>query len=209
MYWLADDFSQPGTDADLWQTAGHGAGVTGAEQNGRLEFSVGSAAASDSTTTGFDQRYGTQCLLTGDFDATVDYQLLDWPTKNGMRLGFGLARAQPNELFDIERHGAPADGGVEGYTASGGGFAQTSDVSGAFRLKRTGPWLSMYYRHRDRWVSLGAVRAPGAGQLVLMFAGSDSQFGRQPASSALDRFAAAADTVRCPGSSLPPRKARA
>jgi DNA-binding SARP family transcriptional activator len=208
VYWLADDFTQPGIDRTIWNLASHGTGVSATEQNGRLELSVGSEIAPD-PTYGVDQHYGTACFLTGDFDATVEYKLLDWPVNDGMWLGFGLWLPPPNEaFFSINRVGAAANGRSESYVASGGGYAPTSDTGGMLRLRRKGSSLTMYYRHLDQWVSLGTVPAAGAAQLDLIFAGNDPAFGQQPASVAFDTFDATADTVDCPGLPLPPLKAR-
>jgi DNA-binding SARP family transcriptional activator len=208
VYVIADNFTEPGIDLAVWHLASHGSGVTVSEQNGRLEFAIDNAPTFDGQF-GTDQHYGTQCELEGDFDATVDFQLLDWPAGNGVNLSFGLYVPPPNEswLF-IERRGASAAGGVEGYGATGGGWADTSDASGSLRLRRRGAFVTMYYRYRSSWTSIGSIRQPNPGNLVLSLNTNTPQFGFRPATAAMDNFTMTADGVACHGAPLPPTKPR-
>jgi DNA-binding SARP family transcriptional activator len=206
VYWIADDFSEPGIDDARWRLAGHGTGVSVSEENGRLAFSVGEDVMLD-PPYGVDQHYGTKCLLVGDFDATVDYELVEWPAGDGVSVTFGVYLPPPNESFvAIERRGASTAGGSESYGASGGGFAQTADTTGSFRLRRTGASVRMSYRRRGAWVSLGTVPAGGPVNLVLSVTTNEPQFGHKPASAAFRSFQAFADAVKCDGAPLPPRR---
>jgi hypothetical protein len=206
VYWIADDFSEPGIDYARWHLAGHGTGDSVSEENGRLAFSVGEDVMLD-PPYGVDQHYGTKCLLVGDFDATVDYELVDWPAGDGVSVTFGVYLPPPNESFiAIERRGASAAGGSESYGASGGGFAQTADTTGSFRLRRTGGSVRMSYRRRGAWVSLGTVAAGGPVNLILSVTTNEPQFGHKPASAAFRSFQAFADAVKCDGAPLPPRR---
>jgi DNA-binding SARP family transcriptional activator len=206
VYWIADDFSEPGIDVARWQLAGHGTGDSVSEENGRLAFSVGEDVKVD-PPYGVDQRYGTKCLLVGDFDATVDYELVDWPAGDGVSVTFGVYLPPPNESFvAIERRGASTAGGSESYGASGGGFAQTADTTGRFRLRRTGASVRMSYRRGGAWISLGTVPAGGPVNLILSVTTNEQQFGHKPASAAFRSFEAFADAVKCDGAPLPPRR---
>src|ERR671931_389439 len=52
---------------------------TVSETNGRLEVSIPSDTLNDPSHGFADAGINTQCHLLGDFDAQVDYQLLQWP----------------------------------------------------------------------------------------------------------------------------------
>ena len=201
---LEDDFDDPAFDFGLWHIAGHGSGVEVAERNDRLEFSVGSEVTVD-VDYGVDQHYGTGCQLRGDFDARVEFELLDWPEESGMSVTFGAYFAAPDEAFwSISRHG-----GAEGYAtsvASIGRFAAATDVKGTLRLRRAAGLLTMYYRAGGHWVELAGGYAPRPANLILGFNTSAEQFGHHAARAAFDNFEATAAGVSCTEYQLPPYK---
>jgi hypothetical protein len=213
VYWLADDFNDPAVYSSLWNVAGHGAGVQGAEQNGRLEFSISPDVVYDQNVNAVDQHYGTNCYMTGNFDAQVDFKLLSWPKADGVVASFGMWTPPPHEAYySISREGQTADSSSEGYLARidvRGQWTPTTDTAGAFRLRREGDTLTAYYHHRRHWVRLFADYAPGPASLVVTLATQPGEFGNLPASAAFDNFQATAPSVSCPpGTPLPPRRPR-
>jgi DNA-binding SARP family transcriptional activator len=210
VYWITDDFEDPAFDFGRWQLGTHGAGMDLAERNGQLEFSIVPEAV---TEPGYvDRHYGTQCFLTGNFDARVQFSLLAWPEANGAFAMLGAYYPPPNEAFwHISRQGQPATGGFEGYTSQVGsddGFVQTADLAGALRVKRQNGILTTYYLLRGAWVRLAAAFAPGPALAILSFSTNADQFGHQAASGAFDNFEATATSVDCQGVPLPPLRAR-
>ncbi len=210
VYWIADDFEDPAFDFGRWQLATHGAGVDLAERDGQLEFSIVPEAVTDPGYV--DQRYATQCLLTGNFDARIQFSLLAWPKANGAYVMLGVYYPPPNEAFwHISRQGQPTTGGSEGYSSQVGsddGFVQTADLAGALRVRRESGILTTYYRFRGAWVRLAAASAPGPALAILSFSTNAEQFGHQAASGAFDNFEATATSVDCQGVPLPPLRAR-
>lgn len=208
-FWLADNFNDPVVDYGLWNVNGHGTGVQAAERNGRLEFSVLPDVTTDGVY-GADQHYGTNCRLTGNFDAEVDYTLLSWPASDGASVTFGAwFPPLPGVLWSISRLGQPAGGGSEAYVSSIGsstGWVQTGDSSGELRINRVRGVLTTYYRFQRSWVKLASGYEPGPAGLVLLFGTNGDQFGHQAASAAFDNFHATATSVDCPGAPLPPRR---
>jgi len=202
VYWLADYFEDPAFDFGLWHVAGHGAGVEAVERNGRLEFSVGSEVETDEEN-GADQHYATGCRLIGNFDARVEFELLDWPERNGMSLTLGAYFQKPDETFwSVSR-------GPDGYTTSVASIeraAASGDRKGTFRLRRANGVLTMYYRSQGHWVELAGGYAPGPTSLILSFNTSADRFGGKAARAAFDNFQATARGVSCAGYRLPPYK---
>jgi DNA-binding SARP family transcriptional activator len=208
VYWLKDAFEDPAVNYGMWHIASHGSGVESVERNGRLEFTVAANAVAV-PTYGFDQHYGTNCHLIGNFDARVDYQLLTWPTGNGTYLTFGVYFPPDNGFWNIARQGAPANGGSEAYAAVVGSsnlVVPTADTSGSLRLRRHGSMLSEYYRHGNGWVKMRSRATNGPVQLLLGLFSNADQFGAVATTAAFDNFQATADRVDCPGVPLPPLK---
>jgi hypothetical protein len=184
-----------------------------AERNDRLEFTI--AADATSGPTGIAKHYGTNCLLKGDFEAAVQYQLLTWPAANGVNIGLGAWVPPPHEdWWGVERAGGRSDGAPEAYfTNLWRGMkasAPTADTKGALRLRRKNGVVSAYYRSKGPWIWMGSRYAPADAVLVLTFdSAGDGMFGHQAASAAFDDFQATAESVDCPpGVRMPPRKRR-
>src|SRR5262249_6764171 len=79
VYWLADSFATSTVNSDLWgapQTTG--SGVQAVQRNGRIEFSIAPDVQYHIDPNwagggGVGANYGTNCYLTGDFDARIDF----------------------------------------------------------------------------------------------------------------------------------------
>jgi DNA-binding SARP family transcriptional activator len=209
IYLLADGFDAPALDPTRWAFLTNNDGVTGTQQNGRLELSVDPTAIPQDLS--FDAHYATQCELSGNFDASVKFQLLDWPARNGINVYLApWFRGAPYPTF-IGRTGAAAAGGYpfEAYTTGireyGNGLP-TSDTAGVLRAKRVGGVVTTYFRDQNRWISLGSRNAPGSILLLIGMNANAGEFGRQAAAVAFDDFEATAESVDCHGFPVPPRK---
>ena len=210
VYVLADDFEDPAFDYGMWHLTGHGTGVSATEQNDRLEFSIADNVTVDGQY-GVDQHYGTNCLVTGDFDATVRFELVAWPPQDGVRMTLGAYFPPPHENWlAVERSGGQPNGAPEAYDSNlvQGSWARTDDTSGMLRLRRTAGVLAGYYRFAGKeWVAFGTRSAPGPVNLVLSFNSAGiPAYGGQAATGAFDDFQATTEGVECNGVPLPPRK---
>jgi hypothetical protein len=209
VYWLADDFTDPALNEDLWHQETIGKGIGASEQNGRLEESITSEAVADSEH-GFEQRYVTNCELGGDFEAVVHFELITWPTANGLRMTLGAQFAR--EWLAVERAGGWQASPNEIYASNivTNAWARTADTQGALRVRRRAGVLSVYYLTRGHWTKFGSRAASGPATLILTFntAGDPTLWGGLASSGAFDNFDATADSVACHGSPLPPRKRR-
>jgi hypothetical protein len=208
VYVLADDFEDPAFDYLMWHKSSSGSGVDVEEQGGELDFTIGADPVMDDQNA-VAQHYGSMCALTSNFDARVDYELLEWPPQDGLHVYLGVYRPKPHEWYwENARQGATADGGSESYSTSvGGGIsAQTADSKGSLRVKRAKGVLTTYYRFRQSWVKLASEPADGSVILILGFSAIRAAFGGQPAHVAFDNFRATARDVECNGVPLPPRE---
>jgi DNA-binding SARP family transcriptional activator len=208
-YLLADAFDTPGRDAAMWHLASNGLqAVSAVEQKGRLELSVDPAAVPGGMF--FDTHYGTQCRLLADFDARVDFELLSWPSANGILVSLAPWFPGATTVTHIGRSGELATGGFESYgsairSTADNQTVQTADLSGSLRAKRVNGRLTTYYRSKDQWVRLASALASGPVNLLIGINANATEFGRQPATVAFDNFTAIAESVDCAGYPLPPR----
>ena len=86
---LYDDFNDNDINIDRWTYFTNSSQPTLEEVNGRIEMSL-PATSEDGPGGVFGAWLESRCRLKGDFDIQTDYQLLEWPEANGVRIGLGL-----------------------------------------------------------------------------------------------------------------------
>jgi hypothetical protein len=135
-----------------------GSGGSVDDVDGRLELALASAtklSAEGYYSFGVDSK----CELVGDYDAQVDYTLLDWSPDDRVNVDFSVGDRT------VFRH----DRGVSSYfppETHGGLFVGTEDSQGTLRLVRHGRYVEGYYRVDGDWISLGAGTADYVPQRV-------------------------------------------
>jgi hypothetical protein len=83
---ITDDFDANTRNVDLWSIIHDGTGGFVQWTTSRLEMTIAGDGVSHSNSS-LGVHVGANCLLSGDFDAQVDYQLLTWPTGDGINVG--------------------------------------------------------------------------------------------------------------------------
>src|SRR5207253_6298286 len=84
---ISDSFDADVIDPSIWHVVTSDPTVGVAEEQGRLVVTVGAGAAPGGAYDQIDAHVGTQCAFPGDFDASVDYMLLEWPAGDGVFVG--------------------------------------------------------------------------------------------------------------------------
>ena len=151
---IADDFDDGVMNRLIWHQIVNGTGVELAERNGRLEIAFQPDAVGDGEYNMMGAHYGTGCRFLGNFDAQVDYEVLEWPPTNGVAVQLNLWFTN-TPGFMIDRQSTA----IEQYTTwhdRAGHSIPTNDVRGSLRMRRTGNTLSMLYKSGGRWKSLAA-----------------------------------------------------
>lgn len=144
---VSDDFNDGLPSPGLWAFAGTRTGPTIQEREGRLEVSLPAA----SYGTSFFASAETRPLFRGDLDVQVDFQLLQHPPHNGVRMGIvihrngqAFASVQRTSLGEGEPLGEPRESYLLDTRTSLGRHA-TDNTSGKLRLTRVGSTLTGYF----------------------------------------------------------------
>ena len=191
---IGDDFSSDTINRQLWFPSSDGTGVDVAQRNGRLEITMHADATPDPVYHSMIGDYATSCSFSGDFDASIDYTLLDWPPANGTQTGFLMAFGDGHlgiVRFTTPEGDAYSSGMYANADASGATFRQmlTTDTSGGFRLTRVGSLITVYTRSTEAWVKFASTHRAGPVQLQPYLWASDAAFARKDVTVAFDNFA--------------------
>jgi hypothetical protein len=154
---FVDGFDGNTIDSTWWTTnASEGSTVVAVNQ--RLELTQAAGGAAGLTF---------KIMLTGDFDARIDYALLNWPANNKERLALGAVDALSRELLMERVSDSTVGVGTEIYVTdfTGQGIlgTPTSDTSGTLRLQRVGDVVQGSFWNGSAWQVIGTYSAAGEG----------------------------------------------
>jgi len=137
---FADNFDNNNINPYYWTATATG-GSTIAEINGRIEVTQGAEGYAGLTF---------KVPVSGNFDAQVDFELLNWPASSQTRIGIGTDPTYVQAA--VER----MNSGESGYylTHFRDNFLSqlaTTDAAGKLRLTREGDTISGYYWTASGW----------------------------------------------------------
>ena len=200
---ISDAFDSDIVDPTIWHQITTDANVSIAETGGQLLVTVGPAAIRAGTYNQIDVHVGTQCKFPGDFDARVDFALLEWPPNDNIIVGLGAIFA--GSVVGRSSSSQWGDQYVGWVVPGSNGSVPLTDVSGSLRIARVHGIETTYIWHRGGWVSLAAGYSQGAAVFGLqaMSPDSSSAFGRQELKVAFDNFTVTGDDPVCPPGSQP------
>jgi hypothetical protein len=184
-----------GTLGRIWHTSGSGTGATLALANGKLEVLIRADAQGGQ---GFGAHIGTNCKLHGDFDVQVDYELLAWPTGNGVQAFLGTYYGPAPNWESITRQSQPWGELYDARIAGSYSSTLTSDLRGALRLTRSGDTLTASSREGTGWRVVAARVAVLEPAVITVGAGSyDGGFADRDVRIAFDDFSVNSGRLRC------------
>lgn len=167
-----------------WRISTAGIGPSVQESKGRLVVTLPANARGET----FKALVQWRPLIRGDFDARVDYRLLDWPAANGVKISLG------SDEGSVQRVSEPSEGGEVYLTHfSQGGVAgnrPTTDASGKLRLARKGNVLTGYIYRNGKWIPLRAVTLAEASPVRIHLSawGHDASFAGKRVRVEFDSF---------------------
>ena len=155
-----------GVTAGNWTAVVEGTNPSVQEANQRLEVTL-PANSLDSSKLVFEAGYQSTCQLQGDFDVQTDYNLLDFPQYNGVRVGLtvGARVRQSSTIYAVQRaslslhEGGLAASEVVGvnFTNTFGGVDVVGNTAGTLRLERVGNTLRGYRYNNNSWQLLDSA----------------------------------------------------
>jgi hypothetical protein len=159
---FADNFNDNRINSKYWWAVINGVGPTVEETNQRLEVSIPSTAILNGGLVFSAGLSGTYELI-GDFDAQVDFDLINWPNTNGMKLGLAtiLGNVVLQRTSSRPGVGQPREYYILTFFRGVATFdIDTTDTSGKLRLKRTGNTVEGFYWKSNSWELLGSYSHP-------------------------------------------------
>jgi hypothetical protein len=183
---ISDAFAASNVDPDTWSKVMEGGDVSVLEQGGKLELTVGAQAVPGGHQNQIDVHVATQCAFPGDFDARVNFKLLEWPTGDNIDVGMNTNSGAAAVMRDNSSQSG------DGYTSWVGQINRPvsfAPMGGSLRIARVGGIETTYYWHGSRWQKLATSRAIGQAVIGLQ-AVSDGQdaFGGVELKVAFDNF---------------------
>jgi hypothetical protein len=156
---ISDSFDGNQIDGTIWYQIHQGSGWPPLSENkGHLELVFPPGTAPGPPYNNYFGHVGTRCQFPGNFDARVDFSLVDWPAANGIVVAL-QAFFEPNNYgwAGTFRQNSPW-GEQYGGVISGGNGASTSlnDSTGTFRLVRRNGDITTYFLHNGNWIKLGS-----------------------------------------------------
>ena len=197
---IADDFSDPAIDPLIWGTWSEGTGANAAQQNGQLVFSIAADATFESQFHSVGINVGTKCKFPGDFDARVDYTLLNWPVGNGASAS--LVAYQRGPVDEISRATTTQWNDYNAWPGRGDAVA-LPDSSGSLRIARSKGIVRTYLWHHDQWKELSAQEIYGTIWVGMTLSSSANYWQQMNVSAGFDGFAITAQDATCPAGSDP------
>jgi hypothetical protein len=144
-----DNFNDNSLNPSRWNATASGVGPSISESNQRLEITIPSFSSGNA----FGANAGSIFKMRGDFDVQADYNLLDWPLVNGVRVGMGGPYVIERDSFSAGDGSPPTPSEI--YLSDFGipsGIVATTDSTGKLRLVRVGSLWSTYYYSGGTWV---------------------------------------------------------
>jgi hypothetical protein len=183
---ILDSFDGGYVDPTIWHQVDDGGDVSIAEQGGQLLLTVGPGAIPGGSYHQIDVHVGTQCSFPSDFDARVDYALLEWPAGDNIDVGLNAIYANAAVMRESSSQWGDEYGS---WVIPSNGSVALPDTSGSLRIARVDGIETTYFWHQGSWRKLASSRAAGAAVFGLQ-AMSDGQnaFGGQEVKVAFDNF---------------------
>jgi len=189
---ITDDFDANTRNVDLWSIIHDGTGGFVQWTNSRLAMTIAGDGVADSNSS-LGVHVGANCLLSGDFDAQVDYQLLTWPTGDGINVGIQAFFTNGTVSRSTDSFGDSYNTFLDPIFNA----VPTQDQSGSLRLVRSGGTITSYYKSGGAWVQLATAPAQQTTAIVGLFFKSFGGFGHQTAKIAFDNFRLDATNADC------------
>jgi TolB protein len=192
---FVDTFDDGRDDASVWHVLSQGTGITSIEAGGRVVISAAANAvpADGPGYRALETHYGTQCSFEGDYEISMDYELLEWPLQNGFQVLLGSFFSDDF----IWRESRPWGESYFAFADDRFNAVPTMDDAGSLRIVRSDGTVTASYLENGIWVSL--LTGTSSGHAVVGFQLADYNFFTGKAvSAAFDNFRVDSGSFTCP-----------
>jgi hypothetical protein len=174
------------------------------ESNGRIEYSFAAAGAPGGQYNAIGGHLGMRCKFAGNFDARVDFNLVQWPDANGIAATLWVWTGPTNIGHYVWRQSSPQWGEqvVSDTGQNNFGGLPLNETTGSLRLARNDGVLTAYFLHNGHWQTMTSSRMAGVAT-VAVGAWGDATFGHKPVVVEFDNFTVTGDDPTCPPGSQP------
>jgi hypothetical protein len=162
--------------------------------NGVMTVNVSAAAQPDFNASG-----QTRCLAHGNFDAQVDFKLVNWPAQNGVWVSL-MVGGTPYNVYRVSWQFDPSDS-YGAYLPPASAVLPASGKTGTLRLTRQGDILTAYYLSGRNWIPLVSGTGPTNDvplNLAVFNISNAATFASEPVTVSFDNFHVVADSIICP-----------
>jgi hypothetical protein len=203
-----DDFNDNHTDRSIWNVDQEG-GATLAETNRRIEVTIPASVDMADYTGG----YTSACLLHGDYDIQVDYELPVWQPTSGVLVYFGDNNVNLDRIslgpYDYE--GAKdvywTDTTGHGDASRIGMVIPTSDLSGKLRVQRVADTVNSLIFTNNAWMLIASHSHPEYAEDTIFYVSvveyGANLFGGQEVRVAFDNVIVNHGELLCPSNDSP------
>jgi DNA-binding SARP family transcriptional activator len=196
---ITDNFNEGYVDPTIWHEVKDGGDVSIVEQGGQLQLTVGANAVPGGTYDQIDVHVGTQCSFPGNFDARVDYTVLEWPVGDNVDIGLNAIYAGGAVMRVSSSQSG--DGYNSWVGSSNGSVFPLPETSGSVRIARVQSIETTYFLHLGSWRKLASSYQSGAAVFGLQAFwypnGGNPAFGGQEVKVAFDNFKVTGIDPRC------------
>ena len=193
---IADPFVGSTIDPNVWLPWGtNQPGLVDLEQGGGVTTVNVSALAQPD----FVVSETTRCLAHGDFDARVDFNLVNWPARNGVWVSLAGA-GTPYNVYRVSWQFEPSEA-YGAFLPPVGTATGATGTSGTLRLTRSGDLFTAFYLSGLDWIPIISGAGPTDDLPLTIGVGNISgaaTFAGLPVRVDFDNFKVNADSIVCP-----------
>jgi DNA-binding SARP family transcriptional activator len=183
---ISDGFDGDYVDPRIWHEVKDGGDVSIVEQGGQLQLTVGADAVPGGAYNQIDVHVGTQCSFPGNFNARVDYTLLEWPAGGNISVGLNAIFADAAVMRESSSQWGDE---YSSWVIPSNGSVGLPDTSGSLRIARVNGVETTYFKHKGTWRRLASSSATGAAVFGLQaMSDGHNPFGGNEIKVAFDNF---------------------
>jgi hypothetical protein len=193
---FSDDFAV-GISPARWTVTGTGTGHTVVAVKGAVELTLDADAKPSSEGYYSASLMLLACVARGDYEVSIDYELLNWPAANGTEVGLreyfpGSATISRDEFGERDIYQAHGTSNVV--------TNETTDARGSLRLVRRGTRVVASHRSSESaaWIELPIqIESQFDETFAIYLAASETGFGGKKARAAFNNFHLTAAQLIC------------